>query len=453
MKYFLPASLLAGLLPVLGGCVGARPAELAARAQVQAVGEQLRPAGQRPALPALQPDSPLPDYLRFALLNHPQVEAAYFAWRGAVAAIAPARALPDPKFVFESDIVDEIMTLMPGLMFDFMAPGKRAAMAREATVASELARRRYVTAVLQIAAEVKKNWADLTALEETVRLKHQLLATIEQARQFSHAEHITTHAMGTLDALAQLENDAGRLRLDLANLDDQRRVLRSVFKSALGLAPTAPDPAWPGTTFTPSPAPELSSDAFWTATAAANPRLGEMRAMVDMAIAQVAIAEQARTPDFALGAMIDLKARPLMWRPQGSVSLPLWRGKIAAAIAAAQDQREAARARLQAEELMVAAELARMTYLVREADRMVAYLDATALPALRRSRATAEAAYQTGMNGFAMIPETRRMELDLLVERVAALRDREKTLAELSLLVAGQPPPGALLAESTNRQP
>lgn len=450
MKISRPILLTACALPLLAGCVAVSPAEQSARDRVQAVGAQLWTDGQPPALPELQSDSPLPDYLRFALLGHPQVQAAWLDWRAAVSAIAPARALPDPQLTFEADIAREIMTLMPGLMFDFMSAGKRTAMAREATAASEVAYRRYVTTVLQTAAEVKKTWADLTSLDETLQLKRTSLATLAQAMKFSHAAHITTHAMGSLDDLARLESATGQVQLEIANLTDQRGSLRAAFKSALGLAHPAPDPAWP-VGFTPSPAPAMSDESFWAAATATNPRLGEMRAMVDMAVAQVAIAEKTRTPDFTLGGMADLKANPLMWRPTASLSLPLWREKIAASISSAQDRHAAADARFRSEELMVAAELARMTYMVREADRMVAFLDTVAVPSLRRTRATISAAYETGMSSFGMIPETQLMILTMQMERVSALRDREKTLADLSLLIVGQPPADAPLAFT--RQP
>jgi outer membrane protein TolC len=432
----------AGLL--LAGCVAASHEEQAAAARVQQTGRLLRPAGRRPDLPALTADSPLSDYLRYALLNHPQVEAAYEEWHGAVLAIAPARALPDPKLTFQADITDTVVSLMPGFMFDVMSNGRRAAMAREASAASEVAYQRYVTTVLGTAAEVKKSWADLTALEETLRLKRRMLELKKEAVHFSHAEHVTMHAMGSLDQLTQLLNEAGRLRLDIANLEDERGVLRTGFKTALGLARAAPDPAWP-VQFVPSPSPAPDEDAFWPAAIAANPRLGEMRAMVEMTVAQVALEEKARTPDFAAGLMADLKMNPVLWRPLAEVTLPVWREKISAAIAAAQARHDAAVARLRTEELMVAAELARMTSMVREADRMVRYIDQTALPNLRQSSDTFAAAYGTGMAGFAMIPETQEMVLAMQVERVAALRDREKTLADLSLLIAGEPPAGAPL--------
>ena len=435
-----------GLL--LAGCVAASREEQTALGRVREAGAILRPGDRKPDLPALTADSPLSDYLRYALLNHPQVEAAYEEWHGTVLAIAPARTLPDPKLTFQADITDAVVSLMPGFMFDVMSNGRRAAMAREASAASEVAYQRYVATVLATAAEVKKSWADLTALEETLRLKRRMLELKEEAVHFSHAEHVTMHAMGSLDQLTQLLNEAGRLRLDIANLEDERGVLRKGFKTALGIAREAPDPAWP-TQFAPSLAPTPDDDTFWHAAITANPRLGEMRAMVEMAVAQVAVEEKARTPDFAAGLMADLKMNPVLWRPLAEVTLPVWREKISAAIAAASARHDAAVARLRAEELMVAADLARMTYMVREADRMVAHIDGTALPNLRQSYATVAAAYGTGMTGFAMIPETQEMVLAMQVERVAALRDREKALADLSLLIAGSAPAGAPLPSNS----
>ncbi len=440
-RLFLTGAALAVLLT---GCVTASREERAAQDQIRKTGVLLRPEGSRPDLPLPAPDAPLADYLRFALFEHPQIEAAYDDWRAAVSAIAPARALPDPKLTFQMDIRSMVTSIMPGLMFDLMSGGRRAAMAREASAASEVAHRRYVTAVLRTAAEVKKSWADLTALEETVRLQQEVLAVLQQALAASQSDYTTGRAAGSLAAQAQLVNQIGQRRMEIANLEDERGALRARFKAALGLARAAPDPGWP-THFTPSTAPVPDDDAFWAAAEAANPRLGEMRAMVEMAVVQVSVAEQSRTPNLAAGLMADVKMNPIMWRPQAALTLPIWRQKIADEIASAEARHDASIARLRAEELMVAADLARMTYMVRAADRMVGYLDHVAIPSVRQSLESAQAAYQSGMMTFAMIPDSRAMILGMQIERVAALRDREKTLADLSLLVAGQPPPGAPL--------
>ena len=433
----------------LAGCVSASREERAAQNRVRETGALLQAGAPNRDLPSLTTASPLSDYLRYALLNRPEVEAAYDDWHGAVLAIAPARALPDPKLTFQADIRSTVTSIMPGLMFDFMSAGKRATMAREASAASEVAYRRYVTAVLATAAEVKKSWADLTALEETLQLKREELAVLQQSLATSQSEYATSGAMGSLGPQTKLLDEIGRRRLEIANLEDERGAFRAGFKAALGIARDAPDPAWPSQ-FTPSTAPLPDDDAFWTAALRTNPKLGEMRAMVQMAVAQVTVAEKARVPDFAAGLMADLKMNPILWRPQAALTLPIWRKKISDEIASAQARHDASVARVRAEQLTIAAELARMTYMVREADRMVAYIDRVAVPRLQQSLATAQASYQSGAANFDLIPETREMILNMQVERVAALRDREKTLADLSLLVAGEAPAGAPLPSAAD---
>jgi hypothetical protein len=110
---------------VLTGCKGIpTPGERAARQDLKMVGESYRPQGQRLALPTLQTNASLSNFLYFAVLNQPQVEAAYYDWVASVERITRERSLPDPRLTFQSDIADMVMSLVPGLMMDFPGPGK-----------------------------------------------------------------------------------------------------------------------------------------------------------------------------------------------------------------------------------------------------------------------------------------------------------------------------------------
>src|ERR1039457_5307123 len=87
-----------GLL-LFAGCT--TPAEKAEQRALRQGAEQYRPHGAKPALPLLTTNAPLRDFLTFALLNHPDVEAAYFDWAAAVARITSAGAPPDPQLTFQ----------------------------------------------------------------------------------------------------------------------------------------------------------------------------------------------------------------------------------------------------------------------------------------------------------------------------------------------------------------
>ena len=428
------------LVLLLAGCVAASREERAALDRVRETGAILRPAGHKPELPALTADSSLADYLRFALLNHPQVGAAFYDWRAAVEAITPARSLPDPKFTFEANIADTLMTFMPGIMFDLMTPGKRAAMGREAAATSDVAYRTYIATVLRTAADVRKAWIELAYVEEVSRLYTSTISAAEDAVALANADYVTGRGMANFEQQVRFQNVAAQHHAHHAALADRKIAARAKLKYALGLAPTDSDPPWPQPVLTVTAIPP--EQELWRRAQAGNAELAKMRAMVEMAVAGVEVARKTGTPDFALGAMIDLKADPLMVRPTASVTLPIWRDKIAASIAAAESRRDASVARLNAEQLNLAAELAQMLYMVRESDRMLAYIDRTALPNLDRSTASVEAAVQSGMTSAAMIAEIRMMAIDLRHERLDALRERENAAVDLALLLADVAPTG-----------
>ena len=91
----LIGALALGLL--LAGCKGVPThSETEARQQAQAVAGNYRPHGQRPALPMLTADSTLSNFLAYAMLNQPEIEAAYYDWAASIERITSARSLPDP---------------------------------------------------------------------------------------------------------------------------------------------------------------------------------------------------------------------------------------------------------------------------------------------------------------------------------------------------------------------
>src|ERR1051326_7771488 len=84
IKYLSLAILL------LAGCKGIQTKdEKLARQQLHNVAAQYRPQDQKPALPSLTTNSTLGDFLKFAMLNQPAVEAAYYEWSASSSALLP----------------------------------------------------------------------------------------------------------------------------------------------------------------------------------------------------------------------------------------------------------------------------------------------------------------------------------------------------------------------------
>ena len=387
----------------------------------------------REDLAGLRPDSSEADFVRFAVYHHPAVRAAYYDWKASVAAIAPARALPDPQLTFQADIADTLMSLMPGLMFDLMGSGKRAAMAHEATATSTVAYRAYVAEVVKTAAALRKAWVELAYANDTNRLYRSTIHAAEQAVALASADYATTRGMANFEEQIRFQNLLAQHHSHHAGIAQRLDAARAKFKSALGLLPTDPDPAWPDATLTRSDVPNEAT--LWRQVEANNPDLARMRSMVDMAIAGVDVARKGGTPDFSAGLMVDVKQNPLMFRPTATMTLPVWREKIRENIAAAEARRDAAVARITVDELNMAAELAQMLYMIRESDSMLTYMDDYALPNLDRSAASAAAAAQSGMGSSTMIAEAQLMAIDMRHERLDALRDREDAVVGLATMI------------------
>lgn len=430
----------AATILALAGCTG-RPtlSERAARTDVATISERFRPGDAKPDLPTLTPTSPLSDYLLFAMLNNPRVEAAYYDWAAAVEGITPARSLPDPRLTFEADIADSVMSLMPGLMVELPGPGKLRAAGDVMAAESRVSYFGFERELLRTALAVKAAYYRLHFLEESVRVQRETLRLLGELEQLAQQQNAA--GSGTLQDLLRTQIAHDQVETQIINLEDSRSTLVAEMKAALGLGPAEPDPPAPAT-FEPSSGDPRPDELLATALTR-NPALRAMEGDVRRAEASLALATKSGVPDFSLGIEADLKASPVLFTPSAGVTLPVWRDKIAAEIAGAQANKRAAEARLTAEQVQIAAEMASMLYMYREAVRNDGLLRDRLVPKARQSLAAARAGYVNGRAGFLDVIDAQRSLLEFELAGIEARTQRELALASVSLAIAGVPPAGA----------
>jgi cobalt-zinc-cadmium efflux system outer membrane protein len=442
------AVLLLAML-ALAGCKGlVQPGERDARRQMASVTRAFRPTDQRPAGPALTTNSPLADFLTSAMLHQPQIEAAYFDWAASIEEITVARSKPDPQLTFQADIENVVSSVMPGLTQNFPGPGKLRAQAKVASADSQARYFAFESAVLQTAYAVKQGYYRLWFLDEKIRVDREMLRLLAELERIARAQNEVGQA--TLQDVYRAQIEADRLKTEIANLEDSRGPLSAQFKAALGLTREQPDPPVPArfeATTLDLPAEQILDIAF-----ARNPELKALEAEVRRAQASLDLAYKARVPDFSLGLMADVKTAPVLYRPQASVTLPIWRDKIAAEIAAAQAGKRAAQARLTAEQIQLTVDFAEKSFDYRETTRNLALLRGQLVPKAQRSLEIARSAYLSGKTEFFNLIDAERTLLEFRLSEIEARTRRELTLSELSLLIAGVPPANAPLlpAEPVN---
>ncbi|MEO7797732.1 MAG: TolC family protein [Opitutaceae bacterium] len=434
---------LAALL--LTGCTGIRtPGEKHARQDLKTVGDVYRPQHERPTLPALRVEGGLGEFLQFAILNQQQVEAAYYDWAAAVQRITVERSLPDPKLTFSTDIASMVMSLMPGLMMDFPGPGKRGAAAGVATAESEVKYFAFEASVLQAAFVFKKAYYELHFIEGKIRVNRETLRLVSDVERLARAQNEVGKV--TLQDVLRAQIEQERLTTEIANLEDSRNPMLAQFRAALGLKATDAAPPIPQK-YESTPL-DLTSESLFATALAQNPRLKAMEAEVRRADASLRLAYKARVPDFSVGIEVDVKASPLMVSPQVGLTLPIWRDKTLAQIAGAQANKQAAEARLSAEEIALAVEFAEKSFLFREASRGLELLTVRLLPKAQQSLEVARSGYVSGKVDFLNLLDAERTLLEFQFSEIDARVQRELALAELSLLVLGTPPANAPLLSS-----
>lgn len=425
---------------LLAGCVGVRTEwEKRAQQDQESVGQVYRPTGERPALPKLDTNAPLHDFLLFAMLHQPQVEAAYYDWAASVQRITVERSLPDPRLTFQSDISNMVMSLMPGLMMDFPGPGKLKWAANVATAESEEKYFAFENAILQTAFALKKAYYELHFLGAKVNVNQETRRLVEQIEKLARTQNEVGKV--TLQDVLRAQIEQERITTEISNLEDSRNPLVAQFKAALGM--TAGDAVPPVPQKFESTPLDLTSDKLFATALVRNPRLKAMEAEVRRADASIRLAYKARVPDFSVGVEVDAKASPIFVTPQLGVTLPIWRDKIAAQIAWAQAGKRAREARLSAEQIALAVEFAEKSFMFREATRNLELLTERLLPKARQSLEVAQSGYVSGKVDFLNLLDAERTLLAFQLSEVEARVQRELALAELSLLILGTPPVGS----------
>src|SRR5215831_15560369 len=440
MKNFIRASgvmvaLAAALL--LPGCKGFPVnGEKEARQQAKSVGDTYRPDGRKPTLPTLTTNSTLADFLTYALLNQPKVEAAYLDWLASVERITVQRSLPDPQLTFQMDIQDVVTSLMPGLMMNFPGMGKLRAAGEQAAAASQGGYFNFKTASLESAYAVKRAYYRLYFLEEKIRVNRENLGLLQDLEQLARTQNEVGKA--TFQDVLRAQIEQSRLNNEILNLEDSREPLLAQFKAALGIRPEDPAPPVPAR-FESTPL-DVPADKLLEKALAENLRLKAMGADVRVAEASIRLAYKARMPDTSIGLMADAKMNPTLYRPWGTVSIPLWRDKLAAQVAEAQANKRAGEARLSAEQVSLAVDIAERAFVYREATRNLALLENELLPKQRQSLEVARSAYLGGQVDCLNLTDVEQTLLRFDLDQVEARTQRELSLAELSLIVQGMPP-------------
>jgi outer membrane protein TolC len=321
-------------------------------------------------------------------------------------------------------------------MMSFPGMGKLRAAGEVAAAASQGGYFAFKAASLASAYQVKSTYYRLYFLEEKIRVNRENLSLLQDLERLARSQNEVGKA--TLQDVLRAQIEQERLNNELLNLDDSRGPLLAQWQAALGLGPNEPAPPVPAQ-FESTPL-DVPADKWLEQALAENTRLKAMAADVHAAEAAIRLAYKARMPDTSIGFMADVKMNPVVYRPWGTVSIPLWRDKLAAQVAEAQASKQAGEARLTDEQINLAVDVAERAFVYRQTTRNLTLLQRVLLPKQRQSLEAARSAYLAAQVDFLNLAEAEQTLLRFNLDEVEARTQRELSLAELSLIIQGMPP-------------
>ncbi len=444
-----PIIIMTAILTVAAGCTeGFGPSR--AGAGEPSTLHYSRAASERPRtnmasrVAELGPQSTLDDYIQHALLNNPQLEAQFKRWKAALEGGTIEGTLPDPQFTYTYFIVrmgaGPAMEQRQRMALTQVFPwfGKLRLRSQQAMDLAAAEEQRFQAQRLQLIYQVADAWYDyyyLARSVENTRQVRQLTEHMEGVARARYRAADTDHA----DVIrAQIE--LGRLDDQLASQEDLRRPLVARLNALLNRPTGAELPVPPAM----EPAQvQLDEEQLLQLADRANPELQAIDHENASRRRAVDLARKQYYPDVMLGLeWMDMTVMPGRrgvssednWTLMAGINVPIWRHKYAAQERqarfrhmAGQRQRENAANQLQAE-------LRRVFYDIRDAERRINLYGDTLLPRARDSVQVTEAGFRAGTSTFLDLLDSLRvlLEFELSYQQAVAMHGRR--LAELQKL-------------------
>ncbi|MCM8825180.1 MAG: TolC family protein, partial [Candidatus Omnitrophica bacterium] len=204
------------------------------REKLSKVQEIYRPMEGKPELPDLKEDSELKDFIRYALLNNPEVEASFYQWKAEIEKVAVSRSLPYPVISLESEIISTGASFEPGLALMVPAPGKLSLTSEVMSIEARKKRKLFEEKILKVALNVKNLAYQYWILKEKIKLAENILKTLNQLEDLALAQ-LKLGRVSQSDVLAiQIEREKNKNIL--LDLHDYKNVILAQFGAALGIS-------------------------------------------------------------------------------------------------------------------------------------------------------------------------------------------------------------------------
>ena len=383
--------------------------------------------------------------LQAARDRNPEIASMRFDADAAAERVAPAGALPDPKFRTElRDITrmgEQNPTLLPGrvgstryvLMQDFPWMGKRGLKREVAESQAQAARSRAAGAWVELAGKIKTTYAELYYLDQNERLSREILdlmARLEKVAQVRYAGGLAAQQ----DVIrAQVEQST--MRNELIALDAERRQLQARLNALVG-RPTSETLAAPEQIRALPSLEQVNFGSLEWRARMNNPLLRTEESQIRAAEKNRELTYKNRYPDFNVGiSPIQYRGSIKEWELMVEMNIPLQQDSRRAQERESEAMLAAARSRQEVVTNQVLADLYANVAGFESARRSLALTTESLLPQSELTFRSALAGYQTGKVDFATLLDAQRQIRQSKLNQIKAGVEAQKRLTEIERIV------------------
>lgn len=430
---------------ILSGCVAAGKAGISQQLEIQRDAAAVLSDRHPAAVPGESFEgSTLEDYLLYAALHNPDLEAAFNRWKASLERIPQVQSLPDPRLTYTYYMENVETRVGPqrnkiDIMQTFPWHGTRGLRGEVAGKEAETLLEKFEALKTSLFYKVRLTYFEYCYLSQAIDITKknlELLTALEQAARIRYTSGKASYA----DVIkAQVE--IAVLEERLMGLNDQKKPLVADFNALLnrdaGKELPAPSEI-SGYNLT------LSEESLFALMKEANSELHELAVRIDRESVRIDLAKKQYYPELTVGlSYIDTgEARmpgvsgsgkdPLM--AMFTVNLPLWRSRYRAAVREAELDRTSAEASKTARENALAADLSRTLTNYRTAERKILLYKEVLIPKARESLDVSILAYTAGTVDFLNLlhAQTTLLDLELMYDRV--LSNRARFFSEMEML-------------------
>lgn len=454
----------AGLLLVLSGCASKSKRSSTQALNVEETARSHEPVGgatsSRKQLPKLNDASGLNDYLAYAALNNPQLEAAFNRWKAALEMVSQARTLPDPRFNYGYFIQAVETRVGPqeqrvGLSQMFPWFGKLKLRGEAAMEGANAMQQQYEVAKLRLFDEVKQAYYELYYVGRAVGVATENVDLLKQLEKIALSKYESGTAEHGDVIKAQVELD--KLRDRLRTLQDFKHPLVARLNAALNRPAESALP-FP-TNHSPATLTARSSQLL-DQLKSSNPELKSLDFLAEKDKAAIALARKEFYPDVTLGVdyvqtgearmagISDSGRDPVMVGI--SVNIPIWWSKYRAGVREAESRYEATLQDRQDHTNRLSTDLRLALFKYQDAERKIALYRDALIPKADQNLKVILRSFKAGKSDFLSLIDAERILLEFQLTYERAVADREQGLATVEKLVGGESP---ALAPTNERNP